>query len=100
MIKHTARGDTMTVVLEGELDHHSAHSVRAELESLIASPHVRHLVLDLGKLSFMDSSGIGVVLGRYKTLAKRGGSVAVRSPNAHVDRIFAMSGLYQIVDKL
>ena len=100
MIKHTARGDTITVVLEGELDHHSAQSVRAELESLIASPHVRHLVLDLGKLSFMDSSGIGVVLGRYKTLAKRGGSVAVRSPNAHVDRIFAMSGLYQIVDKL
>lgn len=100
MIKHTARGDTMTVVLEGELDHHSAQSVRAELESLIASPHVRHLVLDLGMLSFMDSSGIGVVLGRYKTLAKRGGSVAVRSPNAHVDRIFAMSGLYQIVDKL
>ena len=100
MIKHTARGDTMTVVLEGELDHHSAQSVRADLESLIASPHVRHLVLDLGKLSFMDSSGIGVVLGRYKTLAKRGGSVAVRSPNAHVDRSFAMSGLYQIVDKL
>lgn len=100
MIKHTARGDTMTAVLEGELDHHSAQSVRAELESLIASPHVRHLVLDLGKLSFMDSSGIGVVLGRYKTLAKRGGTVAVRSPNAHVDRIFAMSGLYQIVDKL
>ena len=100
MIKHTARGDTMTVVLEGELDHHSAQSVRAELESLIASPHVRHLVLDLGKLSFMDSSGIGVVLGRYKTLAKRGGSVSVRSPNAHVNRIFAMSGLYQLVEKL
>ena len=94
MIKHSARGDTVTVALEGELDHHSAQSVRAELESLIASPHVRHLVLDLGKLSFMDSSGIG------KTLAKRGGSVAVRSPNAHVNRIFAMSGLYQLVEKL
>ena len=100
MIKHNERGDTMTVVLEGELDHHSAERMRTGLESLIASPHVKHLVLDLGKLSFMDSSGIGVVLGRYKTLARRGGSVAVRSPNAHVDRIFAMSGLYQIVDKL
>lgn len=100
MIKHNERGDTMTVILEGELDHHSAERMRTELESLIASPHVKHLVLDLGKLSFMDSSGIGVVLGRYKTLARRGGSVAVRSPNAHVDRIFAMSGLYQIVDKL
>ena len=100
MMKHTAKGETLTVILEGELDHHSAESVRAELETLIANPHVKRLVLDLGKLTFMDSSGIGVVLGRYRTLAKRGGGVTVRSPNAHVDRIFAMSGLYQIVDKL
>lgn len=100
MMKHTAKGETLTVILEGELDHHSAESVRAELETLIANPHVKRLVLDLGKLTFMDSSGIGVVLGRYRTLAKRGGGVAVRGPNAHVDRIFAMSGLYQIVDKL
>ena len=91
---------TATVAIGGELDHHSAESVRAELETLIANPHVKRLVLDLGKLTFMDSSGIGVVLGRYRTLAKRGGGVAVRDPNAHVDRIFAMSGLYQIVDKL
>ena len=100
MIKHTARGETLTVSLEGELDHHSAQSVRGELEALIANSHVKRLVLDLSRLTFMESSGIGVVLGQYKTLAKRGGGVAVRNPNPHVDRIFAMSGLYQIVDKL
>lgn len=99
-MKHTTKGDTITVVLEGDLDHHNAERVRVELEELIANARIRHLILDLGKLSFMDSSGIGVVLGRYKTLSKRSGSVAVRSPNAHVDRIFAMSGLYQIVEKL
>ncbi len=99
-MKHTIKGDTITVYLSGELDHHSAESVRQELEGLISSPRVKNLVLDLSRLSFMDSSGIGVVLGRYKTLAKRGGTVAVREPTAHVNRIFSMSGLYQIVEKL
>ena len=51
-------------------------------------------------LTFMDSSGIGVVLGRYKTLSRRGGTVAVRQPTPHVNQIFRMSGLYQIVEKL
>ena len=71
MIKHNERGDTMTVVLEGELDHHSAERMRTELESLIASPHVKHLVLDLGKLSFMDSSGIRTVSDRRQAVMRR-----------------------------
>ena len=99
-MKHTTKGDTVTVFLEGELDHHPAERVRTELESLISNPKVKKLVLDLSQLSFMDSSGIGVVLGRYKTLSRRGGGVAVRQPTAHVHRIFSMSGLYQIVEKL
>lgn len=99
-MKHNTKGDTVTVYLDGELDHHTAQGVRMELEELIASPRVKRLVLDLSKLAFMDSSGIGVVLGRYKTLARRGGTVAVKQPTTHVNRIFNMSGLYQIVEKL
>ena len=99
-MKHTLRGDTVTVFLTGELDHHSAKDIRAELEALIANPRVKHLVLDLKGLTFMDSSGIGVVLGRYKTLSQRGGMVAVREPGPHVNQIFRLSGLYQIVEKL
>ena len=48
----------------------------------------------------MDSSGIGLIIGRYKLMARRGGSVAVRSPGCRVDRIFQMSGLYQLVERL
>ena len=92
MIKHTARGDTMTVVLEGELDHHSAQSVRAELESLIASPHVRHLVLDLGKLGVMDSSGIGVVLVVLSLLLVAGlGGTAYYPSNANLQSSLTIS---------
>jgi len=48
----------------------------------------------------MDSSGIGLVIGRYKRMVRRGGSVAVTDPGARIDRIFQMSGLYQLVERL
>ncbi len=95
----TVARDTVTVQLEGELDHCSAERVRASLDALIEDPGIRRLVIDVARLTFMDSSGIGVVIGRYRTLARRGGSVAVRGASPQVDRIFQMSGLYQIVEK-
>ena len=91
--------DTVTVQLEGELDHCSADRIRASLEALIEDTNVKRLVIDLGKLTFMDSSGIGVIIGRYRTLIRRNGSVAVKNPSAAIDRIFQMSGLYRIIEK-
>ncbi|MBC8532397.1 anti-sigma factor antagonist [Gehongia tenuis] len=92
--------EEVVVVLEGELDHHSAVTVKEELDELIMNPEVRRLVLDMAGVHFMDSSGIGVVLGRYRTLKKRGGSVGVKNVSDRVDHIFKMSGLYQVVEKL
>ena len=95
----TVTKDTVTVQLEGELDHCSADRVRASLDALIAEPSIRRLVIDIRKLTFMDSSGIGVIIGRYRTLSRRKGSVAVRGASPAIDRIFQMSGLYQIIEK-
>ncbi|MBQ9262802.1 MAG: anti-sigma factor antagonist [Clostridia bacterium] len=91
------RRDTVTAYVTGELDQCSAQSIRRELDQLIEDPSVRRLVLDLKNMRFMDSSGIGVILGRYRTLAQRGGTVAVRNMNAHVERIFLLSGMNQII---
>lgn len=100
MLTHTLRGDTMTVRLSGELDHHSASRVREQIDALIdENKGAKRLVFDLKELAFMDSSGIGVVIGRYKRMSARGGTVFVRDPSSHVDRIFAMSGMYQIIQK-
>lgn len=93
------RRETITVQIEGELDHFSAERVRAMLDALISDAHVKRLVIDLSKLTFMDSSGIGVMLGRYRHMARRGGTLAVRGVSPQVDRIFRMSGLYQIIEK-
>jgi len=99
-MRHTMRGDTLTVYLEGELDQCSAAGIRGELDALIGQSKARHLVLDMERLSFMDSSGIGVVIGRYNQMARRGGSIAVRRMNRQIDRIFNLSGVYQIVERL
>ncbi len=96
-MEHDRRRDTVTVHLAGELDHCSAQSVRRELDSLIADPGVKKLILDMKQMTFMDSSGIGVILGRYRTISQRGGSMGVKNMNSHVEKIFTLSGMKQII---
>lgn len=98
MLKHARQGNTLTVRLTGELDQDSATRIRQELDDLISDVKIKHLVLDMQGLTFMDSSGIGVVIGRYRTLAQRGGGVAVRGESPHVQRIMQLSGLYSILE--
>ena len=100
MLSYEKHRDRLTVRLDGELDHERVGPIRAELDALIGDPKVRHLVLDLTGVSFMDSSAIGLVIGRYKALSRRGGRVSVAGATPRVDRIFEMAGLYTIVEKL
>lgn len=87
----------LLVRLEGELDHHSAARLRADVEKEIESGLVKHLVLNLEHLSFMDSSGLGVILGRYKQIRANGGEMVVCAISPAVHRLFEMSGLFKIV---
>ena len=88
------------VELAGELDHHSMGSLRTEVDEAIFIHNPHELILDFGQVTFMDSSGIGLIIGRYKLMARRGGTVAVACPGRRVDRIFEMAGLYQLVERL
>jgi len=88
------------VQIIGELDHHSAPQLANELDTVISSEKVRELRLDLGRLTFMDSSGIGVLIGRYKRLRQKGATLSVANPSQAVDRILRLSGLYQICNKV
>ena len=100
MLQFLRDGDRLMVRLAGELDHCCAQTVRRELDALIADPSVRALILDFTALEFMDSSGIGVVLGRYRQMRERGGQVAVIHMNRHVSRIFHMSGMDRVIVNL
>ena len=100
MLQSIRDGERLIVRLAGELDHFSAQSVRRELDKLIADRSVRWLILDFSHLTFMDSSGIGVILGRYRQLRDRGGQVGVVHMNAHIGRIFRMSGMDRVIRQL
>lgn len=100
MLFYERKGNALIARLSGELDHSAATRLRAELDGLIDETGVTRLLLDMSALDFMDSSGIGLVIGRYKRLSKRGGSVAVIGTNARIDRIFNMAGLYSLVERL
>ena len=97
MLSHVRKKDVVVVRLEGELDQCSAAPIRRDLDMLLQDPGVRHLVLDMEKMPFMDSSGIGVILGRYRTLSLRGGSVSVMHMSPQVRRIYALSGMGQVI---
>ena len=88
---------SVTVVIAGELDHCAAPQIRRMLDDLIAEPQTRHLVLDLENLTFMDSSGIGVLLGRLKALQSRGGSLSVKNMQPSVEKLFRLSGLHRVI---
>ena len=87
----------LRVRLSGEIDHHSAVAVRSEIDTVIAELRPERLVLDLSGIDFMDSSGIGLIMGRYAKMKAVGGEIVVESPNARVRRIFEMAGLERIV---
>jgi len=87
----------LVVSLEGELDHHTAEQVREYIDKKLEDPTIKNIIMDIKGLNFMDSSGIGVLIGRYKIISKRGGKVGLVNINSHIDRIFQMSGIYKIV---
>ena len=86
--------------ISGELDHHTAQAVREKLDRAILKEGAVNIVLDFKNLRFMDSSGIGVLLGRYKLLKKKGGRIYVKNVGRQVDKIFTVSGLYQVLIKI
>jgi len=100
LIKCKSKGSAVLVQLIGELDHHSAKEVRDQLELYLRDNNVKDLILDFEQLRFMDSSGIGVLIGRYNTLKKRNGQMAVINVNKQVDKIMTISGLYRIIKKI
>ena len=93
-------GSTLIFRLVGELDEHSAEFVRRKLDVALNNDNYSAVVFDFSRLSFMDSTGIGVIIGRYKIAHKQNKSVYVKNPSPTVDKIFKMSGLYEIISKI
>ena len=97
-LKFNKIDDKLVVFFIGELDHHSAEEVRVKIDDRIERDNIQKVIMDFEEVTFMDSSGIGVVIGRFKKLQNRDGKVCVVNVNKRVDKVFKLSGLYKIIN--
>ena len=87
----------LRIKLKGDIDHHSAVAVRSGIDTLLYKTRPRRLYLDLSGVDFMDSSGLGLIMGRYALMKEIGGDVIVAEPTAGVERVLKLAGLERVV---
>ena len=90
-------GRSLIIRLNCELDHHISEQIRKRIDNIIDTKAIKNIIFDFEKVSFMDSSGIGVVIGRLKKVKNRDGKVCITNINKRVDKVFTLSGLYKII---
>lgn len=99
-ISYRRRGSLLSIRLAGELDQHCAESLRGELDRLLDETQAGALELDMSGVRFMDSSGLGVILGRYKKLSAKGGRMGIKNASGNIERILRMAGIYTLVERI
>lgn len=93
MIQTDYKNDILTVYLSGEIDHNRAADIRTTIDSRINSTRPKRLELDFSKVSFMDSSGIGLIMGRYRAVGLVGGDLKIKNIPENLSRIIELSGV-------
>ena len=94
----TIKKKILVVSLSGELDHHTAKEVKNLVEEVVKNRSVKDLVFDFTNLTFMDSSGIGVIVGRYKLIRSIGGKIVIAGAAKNVSKLLYMSGINKIIE--
>ncbi len=89
--------DNLYIYLEGEIDHSVAGELRVKLDEYLTSVRVKNVILNMKDLSFMDSTGVGLIMGRYKKLKQNNISMFINEPNKQIDKVLKVSGLYSII---
>ena len=87
----------LRVAIVGEINHHNAVFVRQEIDEKIQELRPQNLVLDLADVPFMDSSGLGLIMGRYQLMNDLGGTLKVANPSAEHKKLFKLAGLNKFI---
>lgn len=89
--------NALIIKLSGELDHHSSEYIKEKIDLEIMSRNPKNIIFDMENLSFMDSSGVGVIIGRYKFISSKGGKAAIVNLKPQIKRIYEICGLKKII---
>ena len=93
----TERGRHLIIAPVGEIDHHTSMGLRQRIEKAFKRSNATDMIFDFSRVEFMDSSGIGILIGRYRELSKQGGRVYAINISGEIGRIFGVSGLARII---
>lgn len=99
-IKFNLSSDAPHIAFDGELDEHTAEYVRMNVDALLeefADKAIDKVIFDFSKLDFMDSTGVGVLLGRFKKWNAKNVQICIKNPPPQVDRVLKLSGIYQLM---
>ena len=100
MEKYEYKDGVMIYYLPKELDHYAADKIKRKSENIFDENKVDFLIFDFANTTFMDSSGIGLITGRYRKVQDKGGRVYLLNVNDNIDKILEMSGIYRIIKKM
>ncbi len=103
IMKITSRvsGGALHLYLDGEIDEYTVAELRRAADEIIDRyPAARKVVFNLAGVRFMDSTGIGFLIGRYKKIQRLGGAMYLENPNFSADKVLAVSGVYTLIPKL
>lgn len=96
-IKLSKKGTTLIIRIMEDMDHHSAQYLRQKIDNELVKATVKNIIFDFSNVNFMDSSGIGIIVGRYKNIKKLNGKAAIINANPKIMQIFEMSGILKII---
>ena len=91
-LKFKRKNKTLIILIAGEIDHHTSQELRRQTESAL-----EQIIFGFQEVTFMDSSGIGVMIGRYKQIQSLGGRIAIACPNEKIEEIIHLSGLSRLL---
>lgn len=94
---YEVKDGALEIKLSGEIDHHSAVAVRSDIDELIFLTRPQKTVLDLSGISFMDSSGLGLIMGRYSLMKELGGKLSLKAPTVAVMKILSLAGMDRVI---
>ena len=98
MVKFTLRSATLIASVKGDIDQHTAPGIREQIDLRISHENVRKLIFDFSGLDFMDSSGIGLIIGRYKLMTSLNGKVSIIASKPTIRKLLELSGIKKIIN--
>ncbi len=90
-------GNTITVYIRGEIDHHTAVIVRNGIDAVLFEKRPTRMILDLSAVGFMDSSGLGLIMGRLSVMKSLGGDMSVQNPSRETESILSLAGIERLI---